>query len=586
MNFVSHKISLDIHKTASQAFIHVNRCDTARRICATLKENGKPYTIAAGCTAVFRMKKPMDSEGNRAIVYNDCTIENNTICYDLISDNTNVVGVSDCEFTLYGAGGGVLTSPQFTIVIDDTVVSDGEVESVGKNEMTALTSAITKTNALIADVEQKLADGDFVGEKGDAFTYEDFTEEQLAALKGEKGDRGEKGDTGEIPYDVAPAIIKTASGSSVVLNDCSDRAMKELVVDIEPSVGGYTSSNVTVCGKNIVDKSAFVQQGSLRKYLPMYLKAGDYCWTSNIEEVAGTSVAQFIVKEGDINYNAPIKMLSAFSQPASSASFTITEDGTYWYLLYAQSAADFSAVESAFPSAIMQIEEGTVATEYEPFVSCTYSVEFGRTVYGGSYAWRSNKLTETWKGFAFDGTERWVLLTENTGADFLPVGLDGDALGIKRANTALCNEFVRGISDGTAGEFWIRESTLYTYNVRFMVGAGIATTVDEWKAYLAERYANGNPIVMVAESAEAEETNCERPQMPTTVYPSCTIFADTGNIAVEYVTDTKNYVDGHSGGADLSAFATTKYVDDIVGDIESALDSIIAVQNNLIGGDA
>lgn len=32
-----------------------------------------------------------------------------------------------------------------------------------------------------------------VGIKGDPFTYEDFTEEQLAALKGEKGDKGDKG---------------------------------------------------------------------------------------------------------------------------------------------------------------------------------------------------------------------------------------------------------------------------------------------------------------------------------------------------------------------------------------------------------
>lgn len=41
------------------------------------------------------------------------------------------------------------------------------------------------------------------GDKGDAFTYEDFTAEQLAALVGpqgpvgEKGDKGDKGDTGE-----------------------------------------------------------------------------------------------------------------------------------------------------------------------------------------------------------------------------------------------------------------------------------------------------------------------------------------------------------------------------------------------------
>ena len=35
------------------------------------------------------------------------------------------------------------------------------------------------------------------GEKGDAFTYEDFTQEQLAALRGPKGEQGEKGEKGD-----------------------------------------------------------------------------------------------------------------------------------------------------------------------------------------------------------------------------------------------------------------------------------------------------------------------------------------------------------------------------------------------------
>lgn len=39
--------------------------------------------------------------------------------------------------------------------------------------------------------------GSVIGPKGDPFTYEDFTEEQLAALKGPKGDPGEKGEKGE-----------------------------------------------------------------------------------------------------------------------------------------------------------------------------------------------------------------------------------------------------------------------------------------------------------------------------------------------------------------------------------------------------
>ena len=35
------------------------------------------------------------------------------------------------------------------------------------------------------------------GYRGEKFTYDDFTPQQLEALKGEKGDKGDKGDTGE-----------------------------------------------------------------------------------------------------------------------------------------------------------------------------------------------------------------------------------------------------------------------------------------------------------------------------------------------------------------------------------------------------
>ena len=45
------------------------------------------------------------------------------------------------------------------------------------------------------------------GEKGKAFTYEDFTEAQLAALKGPKGDQGEKGSQGEKGAPGAAATI-------------------------------------------------------------------------------------------------------------------------------------------------------------------------------------------------------------------------------------------------------------------------------------------------------------------------------------------------------------------------------------------
>ena len=69
------------------------------------------------------------------------------------------------------------------------------------------------------------------GPKGDAFTYSDFTVEQLAALKGEKGDtgatgpqgpqgeQGPKGDTG----DVGPQGLKAIKA----ILDCKDRKAKK-----------------------------------------------------------------------------------------------------------------------------------------------------------------------------------------------------------------------------------------------------------------------------------------------------------------------------------------------------------------------
>lgn len=53
-------------------------------------------------------------------------------------------------------------------------------------------------DVITADKLNKLEQGvgTTKGDKGDPFTYDDFTAEQLAALKGAKGDKGDKGDTG------------------------------------------------------------------------------------------------------------------------------------------------------------------------------------------------------------------------------------------------------------------------------------------------------------------------------------------------------------------------------------------------------
>lgn len=160
MNNSIHRISLDIHDAGSQVSISAKKGDTARSLHITLTENGKPYRIAEGCYAVFTAIKP-----DKNYLFNDCTIKDNVIIYNFTEQTVPVVGQVRCEVILYDANNERITSPSFDIVVDDTVYNDEEI--VSSDEATALISATAEAKAVTAEVEQKLANGDFVGEKGD-----------------------------------------------------------------------------------------------------------------------------------------------------------------------------------------------------------------------------------------------------------------------------------------------------------------------------------------------------------------------------------------------------------------------------------
>ena len=186
MNSTIHKINLDIHRMGAQVSIPMWCGDTERSIVITLMEKGKLYRISEGCTAKFSAKKP---DGN--FIYNDCIVdyEKNTITYDIgssdengtrVSQTTAVIGEVDCQLSLIGKDGGVISTPHFTIVVSPNVYGNEPInESAG--EYNALT-------AYVADLERKVANGEFNGEKGD---------QGEKGEKGEQGIQGEKGDKGD-----------------------------------------------------------------------------------------------------------------------------------------------------------------------------------------------------------------------------------------------------------------------------------------------------------------------------------------------------------------------------------------------------
>lgn len=81
------------------------------------------------------------------------------------------------------------------------------------------------------------------GDKGDPFTYEDFTAEQLASLKGEKGDKGDQGVQGEqgpqgIQGEQGPA---GTNGTDYVLTD-SDKQEIANLAGANVDLSGYVTT--------------------------------------------------------------------------------------------------------------------------------------------------------------------------------------------------------------------------------------------------------------------------------------------------------------------------------------------------------
>lgn len=143
-----YRFTLDIHDIESQVQIVAKKNDVARKIYATLMEEGKPYAIESGCLAVLMMKKP-----DGTILFNDCYIVNSgsVIAYDFTEQTTSAEGLCECEIRIYDTDGNLITSPRFTMIVSENVYEDGQIEST--NEFISLKEAYVGANNMDIDAE-------------------------------------------------------------------------------------------------------------------------------------------------------------------------------------------------------------------------------------------------------------------------------------------------------------------------------------------------------------------------------------------------------------------------------------------------
>ena len=202
-----YKITLDLHDHGSHICLKTKKNVTGITLYIQLTDGGKPYEITEDCYAVFTAKK---ADGKP--LFNNCTITDNTICYKFTPQTTAAVGQARCEIRLYSADAELIISADFTLIVADTVYSDGE-EVESEKEINALTKLIGDATNLIHDVEGKLANGEFKGEKGEK------GDTGAPGAKGDTGPKGDKGDQGEIGYQGIGGAVVYPEGYVVFVVD-------------------------------------------------------------------------------------------------------------------------------------------------------------------------------------------------------------------------------------------------------------------------------------------------------------------------------------------------------------------------------
>jgi hypothetical protein len=109
--------------------------DTAVKLYISLTDGGKPYFIGEHSSAIFYGKRADDvplvhlceiSESNTEVIYE---FENTTAC---------VEGIVNAQIRLYGADQKLITAPEFTIVVDEKVAGDDEIEETLGSPLSAL----------------------------------------------------------------------------------------------------------------------------------------------------------------------------------------------------------------------------------------------------------------------------------------------------------------------------------------------------------------------------------------------------------------------------------------------------------------
>lgn len=295
MEYAVQHITLDIEKSGSQAFVNIRKGDTARRVCITLTQGGRPYPANAGQVRAF-ISGLRPGAGNRSIK-DETTIENGKILWDITAFDSDAVGTYPVWCRLYDTVNNPpkqLTSVSFSVRVDDHKVQENG--SGVEPERSVLTQLIGEVNQAIEDMadstitEAEISVGTGTGTPTANVSFEEASENgkkilfSFDGLKGEQGEQGEQGVRG-------PQGQKGDKGNTGATGERGPKGDKGEKGDqgeqgaqgVQGVSGVYVGSSTIPAGFNVkIDPSGDVDP--IAAWLPSISENGDLSFSRSVSE--------------------------------------------------------------------------------------------------------------------------------------------------------------------------------------------------------------------------------------------------------------------------------------------------------------
>ena len=305
-------------------------------------------------------------------------------------------------------------------------------------------------------------------------------------------------------------------------------------------ISGWTECKVTRTGKNLNPWTG-VQYTADTNPNGIFLKAGSYIFSTDTGANI-TNGCNIYIRLKDANGNTITKgNLSGGTWYLNSS-----EQYYYGYGDGTKNEAPFTLAKDCFccfgfnankPTGInnIQLEVGSTATAYEPYQGQTYTIDLDGTRYGGTLDVTTGKLTVTKKLVVLDGSETVSINGSGTSQWFYNVTVQFGALSVTSNDQTgvVCDTYPSALVFSTTdyNGIWCNTSG---NNVR--IRWGTEDTAANFKTWLSN-----NNVHLSVPMATPIEVDLD-PVTIETLLGTNNIFADCGDITVDYYADTTLFV--------------------------------------------